>query len=89
MSLRMKRPSDPLALLMLTIRLGINNRSFTEGCFSTTKDRNKTADARKQFVSHALRIVFLGWCRDVVRSYISNPKKSINDSFTVVPDRRL
>ena len=69
-SLRTKRPSDALGWLRLTIRLGINSCSSTEGCFSTAKDRNKMVDAGERFVFCALRIV-LRWCRD-----ISNPKKN-------------
>ena len=68
------------------IRLGINSRSSTEGCFSTTKDRNKMV-IREQFVFRALRIILI-WCRDVVRSY-QIQSKAIIDSFTVAPDERL
>ena len=72
---------------MLMIRLGINNRSSTEGCFSTANDRNKMADARERFVFCTLRIVLRG-CRDVARSYLNERKVKIY-SCTVVPDRRL
>ena len=78
---------DPLGWLNLTIRLGINSHSSTEGCFSTTKDINKMYNARKLFVFHALSIV-LRWCRDVVSNH-QIQRKAIMDSFTVVSGHRV
>ena len=82
-----KGPQILFGWLILTIRLGRNSRSSTKGCFSTTKDRNKMADARERFVFRALRIV-LRWFRDVAISYLIW-RKSMLDSFTVLPDIRL
>ena len=69
------------------IRLGINSRSSTKGCFSTAKDKNKMANTRKQFVFRSFRII-LKWRRDVARIYLIQ-RKAIIDSFIVVPDIRL